>query len=932
MRKSMAISTGALIFIFLTIGGREKPLFPNNTSDVPKASALGSVKVNQDFGRMPLYFIPNKGQAAAQVEYYIQGKDKTVYFTPEGLTYVLNGRGAGEKKDESRYFGSRHLRTEKEENELQNMRGWVVKLNFVGANPDVRPSGEEKTEAVISYFKGRPEEWKTGLPTYSRIVYRDLWPGIDLAYFGTTDRLKYEFIVHPGAEPSQIGLSYSGVDDLKVNGEGQLEVSTPAGGFEDGVPIGYQEVDGTRVDVALRYKLEQSPIEETGAFQEGALERSYIYGFEVGEYDRTRPLILDPVVLVYCGYIGGQGNDMGYGIALDGSRNVYITGDTYSTSTKFPLTVGPDLTFNGGNIDAFVAKLDSTGTAFLYCGYIGGSGSETGYGIAVDGSGNAYITGHTDSTQATFPVLFGPDLTYNGDDSDAFVAKVNSTGTALLYCGYIGGSDIDTSYGIAVDSYGNAYVTGETESTQATFPVTVGPDLTYNTWGDVFVAKVDSMGTALLYCGYIGGLSYEESRGIAVDSSGNVYVTGYTFSTQDEDAFPVLVGPDLTQNGYRDVFVAKVNSIGTALLYCGYIGGKWEDFGYGITVDDSGNAFITGSTDGGDGTFPSLVGPDVTYNCSGGSDAFVAKVDSTGSRLLYCGFLGGGSGATYGEGIAIDGSGNAYLTGFTYAKEINFPILDGPDLTHNGRLDAFVAKVNSTGSAFVYVGYIGGSIDDRGYGIAVDGYGNVYVGGYTYSSEATFPVLIGPDLTHNGTADVFVAKVSSTNPKYTLTISAGTGGTTDPVPGNYTHDAGTQVTVTAQPNSGYKFNGWSGAVTGTTNPVTITMDGDKSITASFATITTGTDNKTEEKKSCFIATAAFGSPLHPHVKVLRDFRDKFLMASQAGRKFVSLYYRYSPAVAEIISQHEILKRSIRIFLLPAIGFSYLMVHFGTGVS
>jgi len=177
-----------------------------------------------------------------------------------------------------------------------------------------------------------------------------------------------------------------------------------------------------------------------------------------------------------------------------------------------------------------------------------------------------------------------------------------------------------------------------------------------------------------------------------------------------------------------------------------------------------------------------------------------------------------------------------------------------------------------------------------------------------------------------------VAKVSSTNPKYTLTISAGTGGTTDPVPGNYTHDAGTQVTVTAQPNSGYKFNGWSGAVTGTTNPVTITMDGDKSITASFATITTGTDNKTEEKKSCFIATAAFGSPLHPHVKVLRDFRDKFLMASQAGRKFVSLYYRYSPAVAEIISQHEILKRSIRIFLLPAIGFSYLMVHFGTGVS
>ena len=384
MRKSLAISTGALIFLFLMIVGGEKPLSPSHTPDVQTASALGSVKANQDFGRMPLYFIPNKGQAAAQVDYYIQGKDKTIYFTSEGLTYVLNGRGAGEKKDDSRDFESVALRTEKEENELQNMRGWVVKLNFVGANPDVRPSGEEKTEAVISYFKGRPEEWKAGLPTYSKITYRDLWPGIDLAYFGTTNRLKYEFIVHPGADPSQIRLAYCGVDDLKVNGEGRLEVSTPAGGFEDDVPIGYQEVDGKRIDVALRYKLEESTIEGTGALQEAVFKKSYVYDFEIGEYDRTRPLVLDPVVLVQCGYIGGPGNDFGYGIALDGSRNAYVTGNTYSAYTGFPVTVGPDLTYNGGNIDAFVAKVNAAGTALLYCGYIGGSGSETGYGIAVD--------------------------------------------------------------------------------------------------------------------------------------------------------------------------------------------------------------------------------------------------------------------------------------------------------------------------------------------------------------------------------------------------------------------------------------------------------------------------------------------------------------------------------------------------------------------
>ncbi len=260
----------------------------------------------------------------------------------------------------------------------------------------------------------------------------------------------------------------------------------------------------------------------------------------------------------------------------------------------------------------------------VYCGYIGGNDEDQGNGIAVDSSGNAYVTGYTYSTQATFPVTVGPDLTFNSPGlSDAFVAKVNAAGTALVYCGYIGGSDDDFGNAIAVDSSGNAYVTGQTYSTEATFPETVGPDLTSNGLSDAFVAKVNAAGTALVYCGYIGGSNDDQGNGIAVDGSGNAYVTGFTASTQA--TFPVTVGPDLTSNGLDDAFVAKVNAGGTALAYCGYIGGSGVDQGNGIAVDGTGNAYVTGITASTQATFPVTVGPDLTYN-GGGVDAFVVRI------------------------------------------------------------------------------------------------------------------------------------------------------------------------------------------------------------------------------------------------------------------------------------------------------------------
>ncbi|MGZ8858161.1 MAG: DUF7948 domain-containing protein, partial [Candidatus Aminicenantales bacterium] len=627
------------------------------------------------------------------------------------------------------------------------------------------PEGVEKTGAVISYFRGKPEEWKTGLPAYSRIIYRDLWPGIDLAYKGEMDKLKYEFIVHPGADPAKIGLAYRGVEQVTLTQEGRLEVKTPAGGFKDDIPVAYQDVDGKRAGVPAAYSLEdvvegQSSVAVSGSgitSESGPESQAHIYGFEVGEYDRSQILVIDPAVLVYCGYIGGASDqDFGYDIAVDGSGNAYITGPTSSDESSFPVNAGPDLTFNSG-ADAFVAKVDPTGTGFVYCGYIGGSDGDEGWGIAVDDSGNAYVTGPTFSTEATFPVTVGPDLTHNGG-RDVFVAKVNSSGTGLIYCGYIGSSANDGAGGIAIDASGNAYITGNSESMQATFPAKVGPDLTYNGGNsDAFVAKVDSSGTGLVYCGYIGGSSYDNGTKIAVDSSGNAYITGMTSSNQV--TFPVVVGPDLTYNGGGDVYVAKVNSTGTGFVYCGYIGGEDSESYSVIAVDDSGNAYVSGLTMSTQTTFPVTVGPDLTHN--GWLDAFVAKVDSSGTGLVYCGYIGG-SEVESGAFLAVDKSGNAYISGITSSDESTFPVVDGPDLTDNGGWsDAFVAKVDSSGTALVYCGYVGGSEEDNGFGIAVDDSGNAYVTGNTHSDQSTFPVFVGPDLTLNGTNDAFVAKVGS---------------------------------------------------------------------------------------------------------------------------------------------------------------------------
>lgn len=675
----------------------------------------------REFGKFPLYFTENRGQLDSRISYYVSGRDKGVYFAHYGVTITLLQHGPD--RDPER---------------------WALKMDFLNANPAVRLEGEDVTETKVSYFTGSQQSWKAGLSTFSRVAYRDLWPGIDLVYSGTLGRMKYSFYLKPGADPNNIRIAYRGAAGVEINARGELEVSTPLGGFHDQSPFSFQEKNDSQVAIKTGYRIISR--EASGRV---------VYGFQVDTYDRTRQLVIDPAVLIYCGFIGGQGEESGHAITVDAGGNAYVVGQTSSIPPSFPVGLGPDPTYNGGPDDAFIAKVNPAGTSFVYIGYIGGAASDRATGVAVDSAGNAYISGETFSSQATFPVIVGPKLTY-ARNGDAFIAKLNAAGTTLDYCGYLGGDGRDFATGVAIDAARNAYLTGYTDSNESTFPVLVGPRLTYSGEIDAYVAKVNTAGTALVYAGYVGGSGDDYSRDIAVNGSGEAYITGDTSSTQT--TFPVTFGPDLSYNGGdRDAFVARINTNGNGFIFAGYIGGAGSDVGRGIAVDASGNSYVTGDTFSDQASFPVLVGPDLTFN--GASDAFVAKVNTTGTALIYSGYIGG-SGLDASLSIDIDSSGNAYVGGETASLQTTFPVIGGPRLQANGFLDGFVAKLNPTGNSLIYCGYLGGSANERVNSVAVDPNGNAYVTGYTESNQTTFPVIVGPDLTFNGgLTDAFVAKI-----------------------------------------------------------------------------------------------------------------------------------------------------------------------------
>jgi hypothetical protein len=695
-------------------------------------------KADPSFGKMPLIFVENQGQLDPQVAFTLESSQRIFYFTESGVTYVLNQLNHATASDPSIQPGSH----------------WVLKLDFIGARA-VKPQGLKADETVISYFKGQTENWLSAIPTYTSILYPDLWPGIDLVYSATNNHLKSQFTIHPGSDPAQIRLAYRAANGLSLNEAGQLEITTPFGSLQDDHPLAYQEIDGQPVAVKADYALQ--PAETIRSETDLASPR--VYTFQTGPYDSRYPLQIDPAIQAYAGFIGGSAEDHGQAIALDSSGAAYIAGYTNSTQATFPSQVGLNVSDNGG-FDAFVAKVKPDGSGLVYISYIGGSDDDYSYAIAVEPNGAAYLTGYTRSTEVTFPVKGGPDLTFNGGLYDAFVVKIKPDGKELVYAGYIGGNDSDCANGIAVDANGAVYITGGTSSNQNTFPVHDGPDLTFNGGvGDAFVAKVEPDGSDLEYAGYIGGANEESGNSIVVNSSGAAYVTGYTDSNQL--SFPVRGGPDLTYSYDTDGFIAKICPDGTQLVYAGYIGGAGWDQANGIALDGSGAAYVTGYTQSDATTFPLRNGPDLTYH--GGYDTFIVKIKADGSDFIYAGYVGGLNWEE-GDSIVVDSLGAAYITGQTYSTETTFPVRGGPDLSYNGgAYDVFFAKIKPDGSGLIYVSYLGGKDEDIGRGIALGG-GAIYIAGTTLSDQTSFPVQGGPDLIYNGSTygDAFVIKITIT--------------------------------------------------------------------------------------------------------------------------------------------------------------------------
>ena len=664
------------------------------------------------YGKLPLSFVPNRGQTDARARFYAQGAGHAFYFTPDKAVLSFT----------------------------RGKRGVALALTPLGASPRATLEAGHRAPGKVSYLRGR--ERHANLPTYEEVAYRDLWPGIDLVFRGRGGTLEYEFHVSPGADPGQIGLAYRGAEGVSLGAGGDLLIQTPLGTLRDKRPDSFQRVNGRRVQVASRYALSK-----TGSR----------YGFDVGAYDPHRPLVIDPG-LVYSTYLGGSssvGSDAGLAITVDTTGRAYVAGVT--GSTNFPTTAGAfDTTLDAGSTDAFVTKMSVAGTSAVYSTYLGGASTDQALGVAVDPAGSAYVTGYTESSD--FPTTAGALDTVN-DDRDAFVAKLDATGSALDYSTFLGGDSDEEGTGVAVDGSGSAHVTGYTDSSD--FPTTLGAFDTVPDSRDAFVTKLDAAGAAPVYSTLLGGAGSETGHDLTLDGDGNAYVTGETNSAD----FPTTLGVfDTTVSG-TDAFATKLDAAGAALGYSTYVGGAVTDVGYGIAIDGAGSAYLTGITSS--ATFPTTAGAfDTTLG--GIQDAFVTKLDPAGSALAYSTYLGGnGNELAPGGGIAVDGAGNAYVTGTTGSQD--FPTSAAAIDTApaaDGRTDVFVSKVNAGGFALTFSTLMGGDPPDQGRDIAVGAAGAAYATGLTGS--VNFPVTAGAlDTSYNGGIDGFVTKLdTSASPGY----------------------------------------------------------------------------------------------------------------------------------------------------------------------
>ena len=730
-----------------------------------------SFKETKSFEKLPLSFIPNQGEFSSGVVFRTQLPGGTIFVTKSGITLSLISKGKGNR-------GTSSLGVKA--SDLTETNSTVLSMFFLGANPAPEITGKYLLPGTANFFIGNEsKDWRTGIPTYRIIEYKQLYPGINLYYSGDKGIFKGTYQVDPGASPNSIRWKYDGSTSERVNQENEsLEIEVPGMGYvlTEQSPVAWQVIDGHRKQVDVGYVVSGGNV-----------------GFQIGDYDLNSTLYIDPV-LTYSTFLGGGSNlDSSNAVAIDPAGNIYLTGLT--TSSDFPVTPGSYQVAHsaGSNFDAFVSKISSDGSSLLYSTYIGGSlgsGADQSRTIAVDTSGNAYIAGETNSPD--YPTFNAIQPILLGGAGNVFVTKINSSGTGLIYSTFFGYSQ-SGAYAIALDSYNNVYITGSAyylPITQNALQTNPGGDT------DAFMAKISSDGSNLEYSTYLGGSGHEIGYGIDVSQSGLVYVAGYTASSN----YPVR-NPLQTYRGDRDGFISVIDIPNSQFVYSTLIGGTGGDEVRSIKVDSSDNAYLVGVTTSLD--FPTTSSSFQPLFAGGDTDAFVAKIIPDGSNFGYSTYLGG-NGSDIVRSIAIDSQSNLYLAG--QSSSSNFPLLDSIQSAYKGNSDAIVVKLNESGSSLLFSTYLGGFLGDFANGIVLDNSLNAYVVGGASSPD--FPITpCAIQINRLGLGDAFLSKLSFTNTPVGDGVSVALDGTTLAFSQVNTSGVTTVTTSTSgtQPPSGFRL-------------------------------------------------------------------------------------------------------------------------------
>ncbi|MGR9085796.1 MAG: DUF7948 domain-containing protein [Gammaproteobacteria bacterium] len=738
----------------MLLGGDPEAWAGGHRDPKPRArpGADSTAQLYENYGRQPLSFIANWGQTDHRVRFLARGPGFSLFLTPTEAVLALHKTKAAE----TNWKRVSAIAAEK----MPVLPGQsspdsaTFRMRFPGGNPHSKISGLDEMSGKVNYFRGKdPGQWRSGMPTYAKTRYEAVYPGVDLIFYGNQRQLEFDFVVAPGVDPGSVKFAFDGAKQVTVDARGDLLLHAKAADVRFRKPVAYQTIAGQRREVAVRFVLDYERYSPKSEFR-GNAKRLPEIGFQVAAYDASETLVIDPV-LAYSGYLGGDDYDSATAIAVDSDGNAYVTGLTYSAN--FP-TVGAEYPELADSADVFVTKFSADGSDVVYSTYLGGDGWDRGLGIAVDANGNALVTGVTESTDFPMAAALYPSIK---GVRDAFLAKFNAGGDAILFSTYLGGTNDDGANAIALDGSGNAYVTGYTYSSD--FPVVDAIDSGFGGGFDAFVSKFHAAGSQLIYSTYLGGNEWDSGYDIAVDGSGNAHVTGPTNSTDFPAVnalYPVLSDIGYDPEFFSDAFVSKINASGKNFVYSTYLGGSYLDYGSGIEVDGSGNAYVAGGTESPDFPTVNAVYPDYI---GGIRDAFVTKFNAGGSQLVYSTFLGGSLdlfGWDAASGIDVDSKGNAYVTGTT--ESTDFPSVNAlfPELS--GFNDAFVTKLSNSGSTVLFSTYLGGADSDYGSGIVLDGAGNAYVTGSTDSADfpthAGDPGIVSYDPDFNGSDDAFVAK------------------------------------------------------------------------------------------------------------------------------------------------------------------------------